>query len=267
MKTYEICEMPRLNFAHTYEGDRYSNSFRTFSDHIEVTYIYNGELEIIIENECIKACAGDVLCNTYDKSVSVRSDRYHCHHTVGLFAKWEYAKSAAAGLYLPRLIKSCNETKEITRLIDEMIFETYKYENSPTKTSGALLNILCKIDEIGRKKENTYKSEASILAERAKKYIRDNIHRSITQAEIAEHLGISSGYLCNIFKSSEGATLMKYLNIAKLKSMQTLMQRENLKLREAALLYGYNDPNYVSSLYKKLFGYNITDIKNGKNIR
>jgi len=49
--------------------------------------------------------------------------------------------------------------------------------------------------------------------------------------------------------------------------MQMLMQKENLKLREAVMLYGYNDPNYVSALYKKLFGHNITNIKNGKNIR
>ena len=59
---------------------------------------------------------------------------------------------------------------------------------------------------------------------------------------------------------------MRYLNTTKLKSMQMLMQKENLKLREAALLYGYSDPNYVSALYRKLFGHNITDIKNGKYI-
>jgi|GEM_PF-1916677 len=267
MKTYEILEMPRLNFAHTYDGDRYSGTFRTHSDHIEVTYIYDGELDIVIGNEHIKACAGDISCNTYSEITTVHTDNYHCHHTVGFLAKWEYAENDVNGLYLPRIIKSGNEAKEIARLIDEMIFEAHKYQNSPTKTAGALLNILCKIDKAGRNHESGHRPEASILAERAKKYIGKNLHRAITQSEIAEHLGISSGYLCNIFKSSEGITLMKYLNTTKLKSMQMLMQKENLKLREAVMLYGYNDPNYVSALYKKLFGHNITNIKNGKNIR
>ena len=266
MKTYEICEMPRLNFAHTYDGDRYSNTFRTFGDHIEVTYIYDGELDIKVGNESFKACTGDVLCSTYDETLSVHANGYLCHHTVGIFARWEYAENDTKGLCLPHLIKSGNDANEICELIDEMIFETYKYENSPTKTAGFLLNILCKIDEAGRKKENTYHSEASILAQRAKKYIRDNIHKSVTQSEIAKYLGISSGYLCNVFGKSEGTTLMRYLNTTKLKSMQMLMQKENLKLREAALLYGYSDPNYVSALYRKLFGHNITDIKNGKYI-
>ena len=29
-----------------------------------------------------------------------------------------------------------------------------------------------------------------------------------------------------------------------------------------AALYGYTDPNYVSRLYRQLFGYNITDRPN-----
>ena len=37
------------------------------------------------------------------------------------------------------------------------------------------------------------------------------------------------------------------------------MANENIHLYEAALIYGYKDPNYVSSLHKKLFGYNITE--------
>ena len=39
----------------------------------------------------------------------------------------------------------------------------------------------------------------------------------------------------------------------------TSMANENIHLYEAALIYGYKDPNYVSSLHKKLFGYNITE--------
>ena len=37
------------------------------------------------------------------------------------------------------------------------------------------------------------------------------------------------------------------------------MESSGMKLYEAALQYGYSDPNYVSMLYKKLFGRNITE--------
>ena len=40
------------------------------------------------------------------------------------------------------------------------------------------------------------------------------------------------------------------------------MEKENLKLYEASQLFGYSDANYVSFLYKKMFGRNITDKPN-----
>ena len=74
-----------------------------------------------------------------------------------------------------------------------------------------------------------------------------------------EHLDISPEYLCAIFKKTEGITIMRYINKHKLEGIKTLMEQTNLHLYEAAGLYGYSDPNYVSRLYKQLFGYNITD--------
>ena len=41
------------------------------------------------------------------------------------------------------------------------------------------------------------------------------------------------------------------------------MDNLNLNLYEAAAMYGDKDPNYVSRLYKELFGYNITDEESG----
>ena len=40
------------------------------------------------------------------------------------------------------------------------------------------------------------------------------------------------------------------------------METKKLPLYEAATMYGYSDPNYVSRLYKKMFGFNITDVPN-----
>jgi YesN/AraC family two-component response regulator len=40
------------------------------------------------------------------------------------------------------------------------------------------------------------------------------------------------------------------------------MEKEPVHLYEAAALFGYSDPNYVSRLFKKYYGYNITDKEN-----
>ena len=76
---------------------------------------------------------------------------------------------------------------------------------------------------------------------------------------MAEYLKITPAYLCRIFKKVHGSSLMKYVNKTKLEGIRNLMASENIHLYEAAQLFGYQDANYVSSLYKKLFGYNITE--------
>ena len=52
---------------------------------------------------------------------------------------------------------------------------------------------------------------------------------------------------------------MRYVNKTKLESIKKLMDNENVRLYEAATIFGYKNANYVSFLYKKIFGRNITD--------
>ena len=53
-------------------------------------------------------------------------------------------------------------------------------------------------------------------------------------------------------------TPMQFVNRVKLSSIRTLMAKEGVKLYEAAEMFGYTDPNYVSKLFKKYYGMNIT---------
>jgi len=64
--------------------------------------------------------------------------------------------------------------------------------------------------------------------------------------------------LCSVFKKVEGISFQKYVNYEKLEAIKNLMEKEPVHLYEAAALFGYTDPNYVSRLFKKYYGYNIT---------
>ena len=101
-----------------------------------------------------------------------------------------------------------------------------------------------------------------LYTKRAKEYIQNHLRQPITQKSVAEYLSISPEYLCAVFKKTEGMTLINYVNTEKLTAIKHLMEKEHVHLYQAAVLFGYGDPNYVSRLFKKYFGYNITDKQN-----
>ena len=164
------------------------------------------------------------------------------------------------GLRLPTVLPAKYNTEDICGIIDDFIYKKEIYSVSNTRFSAIFLDMLCKIDQCSRKFDTIKYPREKVYTEQAKKYINSNIYNPITQKQLADYLGISPGYLCSIFKKNEGITVMKYINDIKLKSIKSLMEKENIYLYEAAALHGYDDANYVSRLFKKTYGYNITDL-------
>ena len=266
MKKTEILSLPKILFAHSFSANEYSNNnFPQRSDVIEVTYIQEGYLSIVKDNEIFRAQTGDILCLLHDSPMAVTCKDFHCHHTVRAAVLWE-TTNASNALHLPLITKACQETEEISEIIDKFVYSSYLYDNSYAKAATEFMNILCKINSIYIKNNESASSQTNILSIRAKKYIEKNIYKPITQAEVARYLGVTPQYLCNIFKKSEGISIIKYINSTKLKKLHYMIENENIMLYEAAQLFGYSDANYVSYLYKKMFGRNITSKANSIQI-
>ena len=259
--------MPELYFAHSFEAEQYRNKFPAVNDRIEVSYISRGSCTLFVDGVSYELKQGDITCNLFHSPYSVESIDYHCHHTVCAFAQYSFADIPLNGLCLPHVVPHTKYDDQIRKCIDDFVYSPQAYEYSKTKTSGMFLDLLCRIDEAARSYDSLKSQSAINLIQKAKKYIYSNIHIPMTQREIAEHLTISPEYLCSIFRKNEGITVMKYINTVKLRNIKTLMMEKNLKLYEAAAAYGYTDPNYVSALYKKIFGHNITDTPNSYDNR
>jgi len=259
MHTYELESLPKIAFAHIYSTDNYFAEFSTKIDFLEVTFISEGYLTVEYNGKEYVAQKGDVICLPFDEKKIIRSPSFHEHHTVCAKLKLKAIENNMNGLYLPVVTSSKLNTKVIEEIINQFIHKLFFFKDSPTKGAAKFLELLCEIDSCNRKNEAINIPSEMLYAGRAKEYIHNNIHSPINQNDVAKFLSISPEYLCTIFKKAEGVTLIKYSNIAKLKSIKSLMEKENIHLYEAAALFGYSDPNYVSRLYKKYFGYSITE--------
>ncbi|MBE7066812.1 MAG: helix-turn-helix transcriptional regulator [Ruminococcaceae bacterium] len=251
----EIYSTCKLRFAHTYKADNYYNNLRSEKNFMEISYISDGHAVFETQDGLYPVQKGDVICLLENAKITANS--FHAHHTVRVSVDWDYTDNPQC-LFLPFITKKDYQTDNIISLIDDIIFYSSLYESSQAKCTKKFLEILCEIDNCNRLSNNIKLSEPTLYAEKAKKYIDKNIHKALTQKEIANHLCITPEYLCNIFKASQNITIMKYINKTKLENIANLIESEHIPLYKAAAMYGFSDANYVSRLYKKIFGHNIT---------
>ncbi|MBQ8718643.1 MAG: helix-turn-helix transcriptional regulator [Clostridia bacterium] len=261
MQSYEIETLPCVKFAHIFHADTYDNVFTTRAHAMEITFISEGAITVGYGGEEHVAAQGDIVCLPYDLSrISVKSDTYHEHHTVYAQLTWSL-QAHADGLYLPLITPAKYNTRAAANIIDRLIRDPLLYKNSPTKGAALFLDLLCEIDQCNKKAQKLKLPGEVLYTQRAKEYVQEHLHLPITQKSVAEHLSISPAYLCAVFKKVEGIPFQKYVNYQKLEGIKHLLEKEPVHMYQAAALFGYSDPNYVSRLFKQHYGYNITDIK------
>ena len=263
MTFIKIENIPEFVFAHSYDVENYENILGCYDNRIEISYITKGALKCETDGKVFLCKENDIIANTFSSPLKISSKGFHSHHTVCFELSFTLSDIKKEGFYeLPLLTPSGEESGKILSVIDDIIRKSTINPGKRLAESGLFLQLVSAIDELNKIKRSAVRYSDLQYVEKAKKYIFDNLNHSIEQKEIARHLKITPEYLCAVFKNAEGVSVMTFINRIKLEKIVTLMKKENLKLYQAAELYGYNDPNYVSRLYKKYFGKSISESLN-----
>ena len=92
-----------------------------------------------------------------------------------------------------------------------------------------------------------------------------HIREKITIDDIAGEVGLSSGYISNIFKQICGVSIIRYVNEMKLQLIQDLTLNTRATLADACAMIGIDDPYYASRMFKKYYGTTLRNIKSAKH--
>ena len=85
-------------------------------------------------------------------------------------------------------------------------------------------------------------------------YIRDNYHRKLKLAEMAEATGLSEFYFDRMFKKSTGITPHQYLIGHRINCAKQMLSRENSTVTEIAGKCGFGTPSYFVKLFREVVG-------------
>lgn len=105
------------------------------------------------------------------------------------------------------------------------------------------------------------------LVEQIKRVVIELVHHSTYNAMVRNSDFIvgkfnkSYQHLSTIFSRHEHITLEKYIILQRIEKVKELIQQDELSLSEIAYMMGYSSVQYLSTQFKNITGYSVTEYK------
>ena len=127
------------------------------------------------------------------------------------------------------------------------------------KACASIFSLLADVLTKERRKEQPNIHQQ--MVQKAKYLMESNIFGAINLSKISEELGISTSRLNEIFKIYTSMTPYQYYIHIKIHKAESLLERENISVKEAAYKMGFDDQYYFSRLFKNKTGVSPSDWK------
>lgn len=286
----ELLSVPHIIFAWRVDTQKHRNFFDHKPDFLEISIAEAGRT-VAEHRDGTKSlsCPGMLGLITSDMSATCyayNGERIR-HTTAAVRVKYNIQKHNSADFdQLPALKQRMKAGNIVLLPLREYLGEDYDrildilkkivaYHGSAAPADqlaalGQWYQLLAAVTEFTLRKldaadSQIVPSEQAYVA-KAVRYINLNYTQKLTVEEIANHLGISEGYLHRIFKRVEGSSILAYLNRKRIYAAIDLMENSNLTLKEAAYNVGIDDPAYMSRLFKKITGLSVRDYFREKRV-
>ena len=242
---------------------RYSESTQHYHPHYEIYYMKEGSCRYFIDDRSFDVEAGDVIfipkgiihrtnytTNLHSRLLINFTDDYIPNNVIGNIMESRY-------LY---------RSREITRHIEELFNKIEKEYTHPDDYTRSLL--YCYTAEMfylilrhpGNLEEATTGNE---LIDSIVRYIKQNYMSDIKLSSVAKMKSVSPEHLSRTFKSCTGFGFNEYVTLLRLRKAEEMIRTEHNKtISEIAYECGFNDGNYFSYKFKKMYGISPIKLRN-----
>jgi RpiB/LacA/LacB family sugar-phosphate isomerase len=90
--------------------------------------------------------------------------------------------------------------------------------------------------------------------QRVLEYVKENIEKDLSVAEMAQVVGMSQYYFSKLFKLSTGTTPHQYVMRQRVEQAQELLREGNTALVEVATHVGFETQSHFTSVFRRLVG-------------
>ena len=127
------------------------------------------------------------------------------------------------------------------------IESTFKYEDLVELLEKIVINFTNSVLQISGI------NHVSVIR-KASKYVNMHLSEAIRLNDVADFVGLSPNYFSSLFKKEMNISFADYVNQARIKESQYLLQTTNYSIVDIAVSVGYNNQNYFTTMFRKFSG-------------
>ena len=220
---------------------------------IELLLFLTDDAKVLCADKLFYANAGDMIVVNPCELHQNFGGTYYCVHIQNSFFK-------DIGYEYTNILPFIKADSEILAMVEQM------WQAAQEKSEWSLLDVQSYAYKLMSYLVKNFKAEASISGDEALKtnrtsrideilyYVAKHCNEKITTAFLAENSHLNENYLCALFKSQMGMTIVDYINSFRIEKATELLQNKNLSITEIALHVGFDDPGYFTRVFKKHVG-------------
>ncbi|MFT9599736.1 response regulator [Mesobacillus sp.] len=149
--------------------------------------------------------------------------------------------------FFKRLGEESLVTFELLNKIDNI----YNFDNFH-EYFHALEDLLMRIHEYNKQVKAVY-SEQKYM-DRAIAYIRENYHKDLNLAVVANYISLNYSYFSHMFKEYIGQNFVDYLKMVRVESAKRLLKETDFKILEISEMVGYKNPKQFARVFRDVEG-------------
>lgn len=235
---------------------------------VEIYLWLEGECNFFVDDQSYPLQPGDIIFSpvgvlhktSYNPHMPISRGLIYCHTSLLPRSIQEFC--AKGKHYISNVSQIIDSVKDLFRKMLREYEHPDKYSDDMIKSHLAALTVL--IFRNDPNNQCTKRTSKNRIIEETVAYIKSNYSSCISLDDAAKHAAVSSKYLSHLFKKETGFNFSEYLTLYRMKKSEFLLtEYPDKSILEIAYDCGFNDSNYFSTRFKKVYGVTPSQLRQG----
>ncbi len=241
-----------------------------YHDSYELYYLVSGETKYFIGDEIFTVKKDNFVF--VPKGMFHKTDSETCLHNERILISFDDSLFDSSNLYILDELKKTRIMSIPESKINTLTSIMYNLEQESEKEDEysdylfklytlELLALLCRFKHKPKRKIEGSEKLIHDISE----YISKNFDKNISLSALSGMFSVSESHLCRKFKDISGIGINEYITYVRILNAEKLLKSKKYSITDVALMCGFNDSNYFSTVFKKVKG--ITPLKFSKGAK